>query len=136
MPALAALASRPTPSCSSRSVTSCPSCARKYAAVTPTMPPPSTRILIRGSRRREYGAAGAAGKAAWRPRSEKPSSDHPAEQPRIGQDEAVVIDLDLTREVRVHGLVPVAPSRHEAGVALPIGHHGEVGQSDVHDQER
>src|SRR5262244_3436899 len=52
IPALPALASRPTPSFSSRIVTSWPALARKYAVVTPTTPPPSTRVFI-GSRLEE-----------------------------------------------------------------------------------
>src|SRR5215467_9092539 len=52
IPALPELASRPTPSFSSRIVTSWPALARKYAVVTPTTPPPSTRVFI-GSRLEE-----------------------------------------------------------------------------------
>src|SRR5262249_60115716 len=52
IPALPELASRPSPSFSSRIVTSWPALARKYAVVTPTTPPPSTRVFI-GSRLEE-----------------------------------------------------------------------------------
>src|SRR4030095_8636694 len=52
IPALPALASRPSPSFSSRIVTSCPALARKYAVVTPTTPPPDTRAFL-GSRLEE-----------------------------------------------------------------------------------
>src|SRR5262249_39340729 len=52
IPALPELASRPSPSFSSRIVTSWPDLARKYAVVTPTTPPPSTRVFI-GSRLEE-----------------------------------------------------------------------------------
>src|SRR5215470_6460774 len=46
MPALPELASRPSASFSSRIVTSWPALARKYAVVTPTTPPPSTRVFM------------------------------------------------------------------------------------------
>src|SRR5215813_5199 len=46
IPALPELASRPSASFSSSSVTSWPALARKYAVVTPTTPPPSTRVFI------------------------------------------------------------------------------------------
>src|SRR2546428_11491159 len=46
MPALPPVASSPSPSLSSSRVTSWPALARKYAVVTPTTPPPSTRVLI------------------------------------------------------------------------------------------
>src|SRR5215467_14740286 len=46
MPAFPALASRPSPDFSSRMVTSWPAWARKYAVVTPTTPPPSTRVFM------------------------------------------------------------------------------------------
>src|SRR5687768_2189108 len=46
MPAFPPLASSPSPSFSSSKVTSWPALARKYAVVTPTTPPPSTRVFI------------------------------------------------------------------------------------------
>src|SRR5262245_63534534 len=46
IPALPALASRPSASFSSTIVTSCPALARKYAVVTPTTPPPRIRVFI------------------------------------------------------------------------------------------
>src|SRR6185295_9572244 len=46
MPALPAVASRPSPSFSSTIVTSWPALARKYAVVTPTTPPPRIRVFI------------------------------------------------------------------------------------------
>src|SRR5262245_18788189 len=52
IPALPELASRPSPSFSSRIVTSWPALARKYAVVTPTTPPRSTRVFM-GSRLEE-----------------------------------------------------------------------------------
>src|SRR5262245_46134963 len=61
MPALPELASRPTASFSSRSVTSWPALARKYAVVTPTTPPPSTRVFIRSRHAEDAGPQGLAG---------------------------------------------------------------------------
>ena len=55
MPALPAVASSPTPSFSSRSVTSCPVLARKYAVVTPTTPPPSTSVFMSNAMRARRG---------------------------------------------------------------------------------
>src|SRR5262245_52626338 len=52
IPALPELASRPSASFSSTIVTSWPALARKYAVVTPTTPPPSTRVFM-GSRLEE-----------------------------------------------------------------------------------
>src|SRR5262250_3332881 len=49
IPALPELASRPSASFSSSSVTSWPVLARKYAVVTPTTPPPSTRVFTRSA---------------------------------------------------------------------------------------
>src|SRR5262245_60693107 len=46
MPALPAVASSPSPSFSSRIVTSWPALARKDAVVTPTTPPPRMRVFI------------------------------------------------------------------------------------------
>src|SRR2546422_8928113 len=45
IPAFAAVASRPSASFSSTTVTSWPALARKYAVVTPTTPPPRTRVF-------------------------------------------------------------------------------------------
>src|SRR5437899_488667 len=45
IPAFAAVASSPSASFSSTTVTSWPSLARKYAVVTPTTPPPRTRVF-------------------------------------------------------------------------------------------
>src|SRR5262249_44216002 len=45
IPALPELASSPSASFSSSRVTSWPAFARKYAVVTPTTPPPSTRVF-------------------------------------------------------------------------------------------
>src|SRR5438132_7430492 len=45
IPALLAVASRPTPSSASTTVTSWPSVASQYAVVIPTMPPPSTSVF-------------------------------------------------------------------------------------------
>src|SRR5438105_12350968 len=50
IPALPAVASRPSPSFSSTTVTSWPALARKYAVVTPTTPPPRTRVFTALSR--------------------------------------------------------------------------------------
>src|SRR6266571_7997214 len=50
IPALPAVASRPSPSFSSTTVTSWPALARKYAVVTPTTPPPRTRVFTARSR--------------------------------------------------------------------------------------
>src|SRR5712691_9232054 len=49
IPALPAVASRPSPPFSSATVTSWPALARKYAVVTPTTPPPRTRLFIAGA---------------------------------------------------------------------------------------
>src|SRR5262245_60089639 len=57
IPALPAEASRPTPSFSSITVTSWPALARKYAVVTPTTPPPRTRVFMARSRLEEVAAA-------------------------------------------------------------------------------
>src|SRR5690349_8789669 len=46
MPALPPVASSPSASFSSTSVTSWPALARKYAVVTPTTPPPSTSVFM------------------------------------------------------------------------------------------
>src|SRR5262245_6928757 len=61
IPALPALASRPSASFSSRIVTSCPALARKYAVVTPTTPPPSTRVFMGSRVEEESGPQGIAG---------------------------------------------------------------------------
>src|SRR5882762_4037581 len=53
MPALPPVASSPTASFSSTSVTSWPALARKYAVVTPTTPPPRTSAFIAGASRVE-----------------------------------------------------------------------------------
>src|SRR5262245_9380817 len=61
IPALPELASRPSPSFSSRIVTSWPDLARKYAVVTPTTPPPSTRVFMGLRLEEESGAHGIVG---------------------------------------------------------------------------
>src|SRR5438874_10392884 len=53
IPALPPVASSPTASFSSTSVTSWPALARKYAVVTPTTPPPRTSVFIAGVSRVE-----------------------------------------------------------------------------------
>src|SRR5213592_5228667 len=53
IPAFAAVASRPSASFSSTTVTSWPALARKYAVVTPTTPPPRTRVFTARSRLEE-----------------------------------------------------------------------------------
>ncbi len=73
---------------------------------------PHERIL----RPRGYGAALVARKAGAAPGR----SENPAEEPRVGHDEAVLVDLDLAGEVRVHRLVAVAPPGLETGVALAV----------------
>src|SRR2546422_1812871 len=57
IPALPAVASRPSPSFSSTTVTSWPALARKYAVVTPTTPPPRTRVFTRRSHPEEVACA-------------------------------------------------------------------------------
>src|SRR5881397_3622639 len=57
IPALPAVASRPSPSFSSTTVTSWPALARKYAVVTPTTPPPRTRVFTALSRLQEVARA-------------------------------------------------------------------------------
>src|SRR5437899_1721635 len=57
IPALPAVASRPSPSFSSTTVTSWPALARKYAVVTPTTPPPRTRVFTARSRPEEVACA-------------------------------------------------------------------------------
>src|SRR6516162_1356308 len=56
IPALPELASRPSPSLSSRIVTSWPALARKYAVVTPTTPPPSTSVFMGSRLEKESGS--------------------------------------------------------------------------------
>ena len=55
---------------------------------------------------------------------------------RIGHDEPVVVDLDLAGEVRVDGLVAVAPPGLEARVALAVDRDREIGEADVDDPDR
>src|SRR2546427_110944 len=57
IPALPAVASRPSPSFSSTTVTSWPALARKYAGGTPTTPPPRTRAFTARSRPAEVACA-------------------------------------------------------------------------------
>src|SRR5262245_17926744 len=56
IPALPELASRPSASFSSSRVTSWPALAKKYAVVTPTTPPPSTRVFTRSRLEEKPGA--------------------------------------------------------------------------------
>src|SRR5258705_11279595 len=56
IPAFPAVASRPKPSFSSSTVTSWPARARKYAVVTPTTPPPRTRVFMASASRVEQEA--------------------------------------------------------------------------------
>src|SRR2546425_10414747 len=57
IPAWPAVASRPSPSFSSTTVPSWPALARKYAVVTPTTPPPRTRVFTARSRPEEVACA-------------------------------------------------------------------------------
>src|SRR5207249_9053223 len=57
IPALPPVASRPSASFSSSTVTSWPALARKYAVVTPTTPPPRTRVFTARSRPEEVACA-------------------------------------------------------------------------------
>src|SRR6266403_1801142 len=57
IPALPPVASSPTASFSSTSVTSWPALARKYAVVTPTTPPPRTRVFTARSGPEEVACA-------------------------------------------------------------------------------
>jgi hypothetical protein len=51
-----------------------------------------------------------------------------SEQPGIGHDQPLGIDLDLPEEVAVEGLVAVAPVRLETGVALRVQGDGQFGE--------
>src|SRR5262245_44259074 len=116
IPALPALASRPSASFSSRIVTSCPALARKYAVVTPTTPPPSTRVLM-GSRLEEEA----------RPQGIAGIEEELAEAREVGragdlwQDRAAALDHglagDAAREVEAQK-APAGDARAHAHEAL------------------
>src|SRR5262245_2737423 len=116
IPALPALASRPSASFSSRIVTSCPALARKYAVVTPTTPPPSTRVFTGSRLEEEAGPQGIAG-----------IEEELAEAREVGragdlrQDRAPALDHglagDATREVEAQE-APAGDARAHAHEAL------------------
>ena len=51
-----------------------------------------------------------------------PKLEDPTEQPRIRDDQAMFVDLDVACEVAIHRLVSI-PTRIQAGVALAIGRY-------------
>ena len=142
MPALAALASRPTPSCSSTqrdlvAVLRQEVRGRDAGDAAPqdedphVGAPPDARIR-RGLSRPQDGARAVGGRGGGR----ACGLEHPAEEPGVRQDQPVVVDLDLAREVRVDGLVPVAPPGFEARVALALDRDSEIRKPDVDDPDR
>src|SRR5499426_1738430 len=117
IPALPELASRPSASFSSTIVTSWPALARKYAVVTPTTPPPSTRVFMGSRLEEEAGPQRIAGieEKLAEAREVRRAGD-------LGQDGAAALDHGLAGDAAREVEAQDAPARdarahaHEARV--------------------
>src|SRR6516225_9657918 len=70
-----------------------------------------------------------------RPQYKVEDSGKTFEQARIGNNQAVFVNLDLADEVAVQRFVSVAPQRLKAGVTLRVADDCEVGEMHVCDSD-